>query len=267
MRQSIKKSTAKSTTLPQSLAELAAEQVLLAHSQVASSALLSLWKNPDTKNEVTQLVLSQKRDRTLRKQSCVAIVLSRSPEPEGCTAMPLMVAADKLPEWLFLLLKFWGDQKHLCENGWHSPGGTNPKSEPWPRCGMGGLRLNLVVATLSCDLAEVWDKLLEHCGARNMCNRDPWWGGGPGLWDAFNLDANDQLEDEIAELRGQENADEDPLTLFADRACDILREQIVAAGEEFFEEGELDALAQETATINTQRAFLPAPFVTVTVQF
>ena len=261
---------AKRVALEPSLAELAAEQVLVAHHHVASNVLDALWKDPDTLKELTKRVLGQKRDTQLRKESFVAIVGVVATFSEGletAMGMPLMVPADKLPEWLFILLQAWADHKLLLERPWYSPGGQNPKSEPWPRCGMGGLQLGVGASPLHCGLEKAWDHLLGHYGAETICRGEMVKGLGPNLWAAFGLDADEQFEDEKAELlSSSQESDQDPLVLFADRACDILRDEIFNEANAFFEDDTLLELARKMGAINTQRAFLPAPFVTIVLE-
>ena len=51
-----------------------------------------------------------------------------------------------------------------------------------------------------------------------------------------------------------------------DARADILRDEIFNEANAFFEDDTLLELARKMGAINTQRAFLPAPFVTIVLE-
>ena len=225
------------------LAKLVSQQVLAAHNEVAMDVLDTLWADLEIRKEIERRVLSQERKNehnnyfSLLKTSHVALIGVQpqdDPEVPICHVDTVLVPAHKLPKWLFVLLHHWVKEKLLLERPYFSPGGVNPKSNPWQRDGLGGLWLNLQ----SCE------KLLQEYDALHM--RNP--ALLPEMLDALGLDPLQDPHD--TETWVQKNAS--------------VRDTIAQKRAQ----GELNAswlpdLEFEMASWNAAQQYLPTPVVTL----
>lgn len=231
------------------LAKLVSQQVLAAHNEVAMDVLDTLWANLEIRNEIERRVLSQERKNehdnyfSLLKTSHVALIGVQpvdDPEVPICHVDTVLVPAHKLPKWLFVLLHYWVKEKLLLERPYFSPGGVNPKSNPWQRDGLGGLWLNL----------PSFEKLLQEYDALHMRNPTLL----PEMLDALGLDPLQDPHD--TETWVQKNA--------SVRDTIAQRARCVAGGAQ----GELNAswlpdLEYEMASWNAAQQYLPTPVLTL----
>ena len=230
------------------LAKLVSQQVLAAHNEVAMDVLDTLWADLEIRKEIERRVLSQERKNehgnsfSLLKTSHVALIgVQPLDDPRFPTAShvdTVLVPAHKLPKWLFVLLHYWVEEKLLLERPYFSPGGYNPKSNPWQRDGLGGLWLHLP----SCET------LLQEYDALHMRNPTLL----PEMLDALELDPLQNPHD--TETWAQKNA--------SVRAM-IAQER--AQGE--LDDSWLPDLEYEMALWNAGQQYLPTPVVTLVFDY
>lgn len=102
----------KTTSMPSSLAKLAAEQVFTAHGEVATEVLDTLWANPDIRKQIEGRVMAKQRVNTdechydLDMETDYVELMGIEKGDEECM-QNMLVPVMKLPRWLRVFLWYW----------------------------------------------------------------------------------------------------------------------------------------------------------------
>ena len=236
-----------------SMAKLAAEQVLTAHREVAMEVLDALWADGDMRAEIQRRVMAKKRTNTderqyeLRETDYLAVI--GIDEDPNLMVENALFPASKLPKWLFVLLFHWVRDVLHRERPYPVPGGCGWETQPRARCGFGGLWLPLFTRD---ELLGVYDSLIER--TVDML---------PKLFEAFDIDPSEQFGQPLSKWGANQEAKDFMRKHLATHAfvCPLSGSQDVGLGDW------VQALDIEMSYENRKMWHLPAPVVTLTFRY
>lgn len=237
-----------------SMAKLAAEQVLTAHREVAMEVLDTLWADGDMRAEIQRRVMAKERTNTderhyeLRETDYLAVI--GIDEDPNLMVENALFPASKLPKWLFVLLFHWVRDVLHRERPYPVPGGCGWETQPRARCGFGGLWLPLFTRD---ELLGVYDSLIER--TVDML---------PKLFEAFDIDPSEQFGQPLSKWGANQEAKDFMRKHLATHAfaCPLYEgRQDVGLGDW------VAAQDIEMSSINRKRWHLPAPVVTLVFRY
>lgn len=242
---STNEATVEPGTTPPKLKELAARMAFEALQGVNDGVLDLVWNDPDLRAKIVERVRFQPPSTSLEAHSHVALVSAVYKPVIGDAIAQVvtncvLIQANLLPEWMFLLLQAWVDiMKDDSRVG---------------RSGLGGL--NLIVGKDPVfelrnnfpPFHEVWITVYQHLGSESIFTPGEARDLGPKLWQALKLPGPTPVP-----------------TTFLDvgRAFQALSNAVAVAAADLEREDWIFDLEVENRDDNTDQAYLPAPVLTV----